>query len=277
MLVDSLPLVLCPEEHIPHYNCYRVADPIWVDGKINEGIWGQVNKSDPFRDLVSGDDTYLDTRVALVWDDTNLYVAYWVEEPYLQASLLDRDAPIYKDNDVELFIAGKNAYYELEINAYNTIYEVFFIWEASLYRAGYNKLEIFDRSREGVKMFNGVGMKNHPRGQRIGYWNWDFPGLRHAVSTIGTINDDRDVDQGWHVELALPWAGMKMLTLGEEHSLPPKEGDVWRMDFSRFNQRKAPPPQADSGGWAWSPHGIWDSHIPECFTYIHFIDQYVSP
>ena len=126
-------------------------------------------------------------------------------------------------------------------------------------------------------MFNGVGMKNHPRGKRIGYWNWDFSGLRHAVSTVGTLNDDRDVDEGWYVEVALPWAAMKMLTLGEERHLPPKDGDVWRMDFSRFNQRKAPPPRNDSGGWAWSPHGIWDSHIPECFTYIHFKDQHISP
>jgi hypothetical protein len=26
----------------------------------------------------------------------------------------------------------------------------------------------------------------------------------------------------------------------------------------------------DSSGWFWNPHGIWDSHIPECFPYIRF-------
>jgi hypothetical protein len=44
------------------------------------------------------------------------------------------------------------------------------------------------------------------------------------------------------------------------------------MDFSRFNTHKASPPAADSGGWAWSPHGVWDSHVPEVFPYIHFSD-----
>jgi hypothetical protein len=30
------------------------------------------------------------------------------------------------------------------------------------------------------------------------------------------------------------------------------------------------PPKADSGGWALSHHGIWDSHIPEYFPYVTF-------
>jgi hypothetical protein len=71
----------------------------------------------------------------LLWDDTSLYVGYWVEEPFVEATLTERDAPIYKNNDVELFIAGRDAYYEVEINAFGTIYEVFFIWEESSSRA----------------------------------------------------------------------------------------------------------------------------------------------
>jgi hypothetical protein len=42
------------------------------------------------------------------------------------------------------------------------------------------------------------------------------------------------------------------------------------MDFSRFNQYKEAPPAQDPGGWAWSPHGTWDSHVPEAFPYIAF-------
>jgi len=48
------------------------------------------------------------------------------------------------------------------------------------------------------------------------------------------------------------------------------------MDFSRFNQYKAAPPPQDSGGWAWSPHGVWDSHVPELFPYITFSDESVE-
>ena len=65
----------------------------------------------------------------MLWDDTYLYVGYSIEEPFVVASLTERDAPIYENNDVELFIAGRDAYYEFEINAFGTIYEVLFIWE----------------------------------------------------------------------------------------------------------------------------------------------------
>jgi hypothetical protein len=126
------------------------------------------------------------------------------------------------------------------------------------------------KDQDGSQEFNGVGYKTHPRGLRTGFFQWDFPGLQSAVFLDGTINDNRDRDRGWTVELALPWSGMEVLAKGDGRSLPPKDEDVWRMDFSRFNQYKEAKPADDSGGWAWSPHGVWDSHVPECFTYIHF-------
>ncbi len=259
----------CNVENIPHYTSFKINTPIRIDGKLDEAVWGDAPKSERFRDLISGRGTIHDTRAAVLWDDVHLYVGYWIEEPNLQASLTERDAPIYTNNDVELFIAGEDAYYEFEINTYGTIYEVLFIWEEAYKSKGYNKKSEFDRDAEGVRPFNGVGYKNHPKGKRIGFWNWDYPGLQSAVHVDGTINDDSDRDRGWSVELAIPWAGMNSF-LGENVQIPPNNSDVRRMDFSRFNQYKEAPPASDSGGWAWSPHGVWDSHVPECFTFIHF-------
>ena len=48
------------------------------------------------------------------------------------------------------------------------------------------------------------------------------------------------------------------------------------MDFTRFNQYKEAPPSQDPGGWAWSPHGAWDSHIPEVYPYVRFSTQAVG-
>ena len=267
---DTLLPIPCDTSEIPHYTANSINEKLIVDGNLDEKAWREVNRSTAFRDLIHGTDTRHDTRAALLWDEEYLYVAYWVEEPNLQASLTDRDAPIYQDNDVELFIAGRDAYYEFEINTFGTIYEVFFIWEDAFEKSGYASLPEFDRKREKVRPFHGVGYKPHPRGPRIGYWNWDFPGLKSAVKYNGTLNDSTDIDQGWTVELALPWSSMAALAQADQRSLPPSEGDVWRMDFSRFNQKKAPAPVVDSGGWAWSPHGVWDSHVPECFTFVHF-------
>jgi hypothetical protein len=160
-----------PEDRIAHYAAHRAAGPIAIDGRLDEADWKAAPRSPRFSDLVRGAPGIHDTRAAVLWDDQNLYVGYWVEEPFVEGTLTERDALIYKNNDVEL---------------------------------------------------------------------------------------------------AIPWQGLAHLARPDGHSLPPKDGDAWRMDFSRFNQYKEAPPAKDPGGWAWSPHGAWDSHIPEVFPYVHF-------
>jgi hypothetical protein len=265
-----------PASRIAHYTAHRAPGPITIDGRLDEADWKAAPRSPRFSDLVHGVPGIHDTRAAVLWDDDNLYVGYWVEEPFVSGTLTERDSLIYKNNDVELFIAGRDAYYELEVNSLGTIYEVFFIWERAFEAAGYAGLPEFDRGNEGVRPFGGVGFKNHPRGPRIGYWKWDLPGLRTAVHVDGTVNDNSDRDRGWTVELAIPWRGLAQLARPDSRSLPPRDGDVWRMDFSRFNQYKEAPPAKDPGGWAWSPHGAWDSHIPEVFPFIQFSARPVS-
>lgn len=273
---DPPPYPPCDTADIPHYTAFKVENSINVDGRLDEAEWQAAPRSPRFRDLISGSETIHDTKAAALWDEQFLYVAYWIEEPDLQATLTERDAPIYQNNDVELFIAGRDAYYEFEINSYGTIYEVFFIWEDAYEASGYSKLDDFDRGKARKQPFMGVGYREHPRNPRIAFMTWDFPGLRSAVHLDGTINNSEDRDRGWTVELALPWSGMKPLAMGDGRSLPPKDSDVWQMDFSRFNQYKEALPAKDSGGWVWSPHGVWDSHVPECFTNIHFTEKIVS-
>ena len=260
----------CTPGAIPHYIAYRTFERIKLDGRLDEKSWRTAPRSKRFVDIITGQATWYDTRAAVLWDDTNLYVAFWVEEPNVAAKLTEYGSHIYEDNDVELFIAGRDTYYELELNALNTIYEVFFIWEDAYGRGGYAEAPEFSRTNPKVRPFNGVAFKKHPRGKRVGSWDWRFPGLQTAVQVDGTLNNDKDKDRGWMVEMSLPWAGMTWLARADGRALPPKTGDVWRIDFSRFNQYKAPPPANDSGGWFWSPHGVWDSHIPECFPFIRF-------
>lgn len=265
-----------PQSAIARYTAYRVDTPPTIDGNLNKPCWQRAPRSSRFADLISGAPAVHDTRAAALWDDACLYVGYWIEEPFVEAHLTERDALIYEENDVELFVAGQDAYYEFEINALGTIYEVFFVWEEAYERAGYHLRPEFRRDAPGVRPFNGVGFTNHPRGARIGYWNLDFDGLRSAVQVDGTLNDNRDRDRGWTVELALPWSGFAALAAPDGRALPPRDGDIWRMDFSRFNSYKAAPPANDSGGWTWSPHGVWDSHIPELFAQVQFSTRSVA-
>ena len=265
-----------PEDRIAHYTAYRAAAPLTIDGRLDEPSWRLAPRSPRFVDLITGRPTIHDTRAAVLWDDTYLYVGFWVEEPFVEAKLTERDSIIWSENDVEVFVAGHDAYYELELNALGTVYEALFVWEEAYERGGYSQSPELSRTADGFRPWNGVGFEAHPRGPRLGFFRWDLPGLKAATAVDGTINDNADRDRGWTAEIALPWSGMEALACGDGRALPPRDRDVWRRDFSRFNTYREAPPAEDSGGWAWSAHGVWDSHIPELFPYIHFSTRTVG-
>lgn len=263
----------CGEDEISHYTCHRTKDKIVIDGNLEKDCWQKAVKSPQFVDIVTGNPGILDTRMAALWDDEYLYVGFWVEEPQIQAKFTERDSPVYFENDIEMFIAGPDCYYEFQINALGTIYEVFYIWQEAHKKGSYfDRLE-FDLLSHDVDVLGGFQdlsrHNKHPRGRRWAFMDWDFPGLKTDVKVSGTLNDNSDVDKGWTVELAFLWKGMDILAQGR--SLPPKNGDIWRMDFSRFEAFNQDGTAADpSFGWAYNKHGIYDSHIPECFTFVHF-------
>lgn len=266
----------CAPEHIGHYTARFTREKPALNGRLDCEPWLKAPRSPRFVDLVSGEPGFLDTRVAVLWDQENLYLGYWVSEPNVRADLTKRDAFIYNENDVELFIDGQDCYYEFEINALGTIYEVFYIWQDAYRTQSRFHIPEFDLASRNVDVLGGfqdpMRHQKHPRGKRWAFMDWDFPGLQSAVFVDGRINDSSYLDTGWRVELALPWAGMKILA--GERSLPPKDGDCWRMDFSRFEKLDYCGVKADPHpGWAFNRHGVYDSHIPECFTFVHFSSE----
>jgi hypothetical protein len=269
----------CPEDKVGHYTCYRTNEAIQIDGHLNENVWQKAPRSPRFVDLVTGGPATLDTRMSALWDDEHLYVGFWVEEPHVQAKLTNRDSLIYLENDVEVFIAGKDCYYEFEINALGTVYEIFFIWQDAYAKGSVFDRPEFDLLSQRVDVLGGfqdsLRFGKHPRGKRWAFLDWDFPGMRSAVQVDGTLNNNTVVDKGWTVELAFPWKGMG--PLAEGRSSPPENGDIWRMGFSRFEafDREGHPVQP-STGWAFNKHGVYDSHIPECFTFVHFSTKAVD-
>ncbi len=208
----------------------------------------------------------------MLWDDEYLYFGFTAEETDLWATLTERDSKIWFDNDLEIFIAGENAYYEFEINAFNTIYEAFWIWDRPSAGATRYSPEEWDAARRPTMRIEGIGGHTHPRGWRTGFLDWDYPGLRHAIELQGTLNRRDGTGRGWSAEIAFPWEGFKQLADGR--SLPPKDGDVWRIDCSRFQHFGPSGERLDpAAGWTWNRHGHYDSHIPETFTYVHFSRQ----
>jgi hypothetical protein len=261
---------------VAEYVCLKTPVPLEINGRLDKEVWKKAPQSPRFVDLVTGQPAFLDTRIAALWDEQYFYLAFWVEEPDVRAQFTERDSFIWLENDVEVFIAGPDCYYELQVNALGTIYEVFYIWQDALQPGSFFDRPEFKLTGREVDLLAGFQDASrygrHPRGKRWAFMDWDFPGLKWAVQVEGTLNDSSDVDRGWTVELAFPWSGMRLLAQGRP--LPPRDGDVWRMSFSRFealevNGRKIEP----SIGWALNAHGVYDSHIPELFSRVIFSEK----
>jgi hypothetical protein len=269
------------DAEIAHCSCRRTSGPLAIDGNLDKPAWRAAVRSPRFVDMVTGEPGFLGTQAAAIWDDENLYVAFWIDEPSVRATLAERDSLLFLENDVEVFIDGGDCYYESEINALGTIYEVFYIWrDAYASRraelagpefdlvAGRALSFGGDYDREGETFWQG----RHPRGLRWAFRGWDLPGLRVAVRVNGTINEPASVDRGWTVELAFPWKGLAPLANGR--ALPPRPGDTWRVFFGRFE--KLSPGGVEirpHPAWAWNRHGVYDTHLPECFTFVHLTDE----
>jgi Carbohydrate family 9 binding domain-like len=267
--------MMAQENKTTEYICYRTSSPITIDGNLNKSVWQNAHKSGRFVDMISGAPGFFNTQAAVLWDKEALYVAFWIEEPFVNARLTQRDSTIFQENDVEVFIDGGDCYYEFEINALNTIYEVFFIWKDAYQKFDPLEFDVHSRQaytfggnhdRDAATFWRG----NHPRGLRWAFTDWDFPGIRTSVQVQGTLNDNSDIDKGWTVEIAFPWAGMNHLAGGR--SLPPQEGDIWRIFFGRFGKLAVGNTEIGNAmSWNWI--GDHDNHLPERFTQVSFSKQ----
>src|SRR5262245_11206002 len=112
------------------YLCRRAITPIVIDGKLDDPAWSQAPWTEDFVDIEgkAKPKPRLRTRAKLLWDDGYLYVAAELREPHVWATLTNHDAVIFRDPDFEVFIdaQGKTGpYYEFEINALNTTWDLF--------------------------------------------------------------------------------------------------------------------------------------------------------
>ncbi len=234
-------------EHPRHYICYRARKPLRIDGRLDDPAWQDAEWTEEFVDI-EGDKKprpRFRTRAKMLWDDRYFYIGAELEEPHVWATLTKRDSIIYHDNDFEVFIdpdGDNHNYYELEINALNTV---------------------FDLRLEKPYKDGGTALIE-----------WDIPGLKTAVHIDGTLNDPRDIDRGWSVEIAIPWV---VLAEYAGCPTPPRDGDQWRVNFSRVewlvrvvNGKYEKVPNTPEDNWVWSPQGVIDMHRPETWGYVQF-------
>jgi hypothetical protein len=266
-LAITLALPLAASSGVPHYSfprpaydglpksyvCYRAGGELTVDGRLDEPAWTAARWTNEFVDI-EGDlkpAPRFSTRAKMLWDDQCFYVAAHMEEPDVWAKLTERDAVIFYDNDFEVFIdpdSDTHEYYELEVNAFGTEWDLLL---TKPYRDGGTAID-----------------------------SWDIQGLKTGVAIHGTLNEPGDTDEGWTVELAIPW---KVLEECAHKPAPPEDGDRWRVNFSRvewqtevvdgeyakvMNPHTGKPEYEDN--WVWSPQGLINMHYPEMWGFVQF-------
>lgn len=259
------------------YVARRINGPIDIDGDVSKAPWAEAVWSPRFVDMASARPGMYDTRVAILWDSSHLYLAFTAEEPFVRAELTERDSIVFQESDLEVLIDGGDCYYELEVNAANTVYEVFFIWRDAYIRGGRFDVPQFDVHSPTAFTFGGdydrtpasFWKGTHPRGVRWAFTGFDLPGLRTAVRVEGTLNDDSDIDAGWSLEIAIPWEGLAPLADGRQ--LPPADGDEWRMFLGRFQRLELSGEEVlPHPAMALSSHGVYDTHQPNRWSRIRF-------
>ena len=230
------------------YTCSFTTQPVVIDGRLDETAWNAAAWTDDFADIEGGDrpaPTYR-TRAKMLWDEQYFYIAAELEEPHVWGALDQHDQIVFYDNDFEIFIdpdGDTRNYYEIEVNALGTIFDLLL-----------------------VRTYIDGGPALH---------GWDMKGMRHAVYINGTLNDVSDTDRGWSVEFALPW---KWLKEAAGCPTPPRSGDRWRANFSRVewqirivDGKYEKLPDTPEDNWVWSPQGVINMHVPECWGYVEFV------
>jgi hypothetical protein len=252
------PLINC---NPPHYICRKTKLPYpgEPDGRLDKDFWRQAEVISDFHDI-EGDSKprpLKKTTARMLWDENYLYIGARLEENEIWATVTERDAVIYVDNDFEVFLAPQHSchrYYELEMNALNTIWDLF--------------------------------MEKPQRNKTFRINSWDIRGLKSAVYIDGKINDPSADNKFWSLELIIPWRPLREDADIPECKMAPDIGDIWRMDFSRveyyvdivdgkYVKRKDPVTgkPLPEFNWLWAPTGLIDAHMPEMWAYLMFGDD----
>jgi len=197
----------------------KLSGAITMDGKLDEAAWASASALGPFVDPGSGNEASspVEGFARIAYDDAKLYIGFVVKDrtPFSPFGKDEVDPHIWeKSSAIEIMIQpgdpGDNRdYYELQIDVQGAIFDTH--WD------DYNT------------PISGQGDT-----KTFGHMQWASK-MERAVYVAN--------DSFYSVEAAIPWSSF---VPSARTSIPPKSGDVWRIDLYSFRdgQRQS---------LAWSP------------------------
>ena len=190
-----------------------------LDGRLADEVWARAEFTELVESLEGEPVPEPATRIALAWDDQALYCGAHVLDDDVWSEYQRHDDPLWKQEVFELFVfgdAGRSDYLELQVSPRGIRFDA-----------------RFETYRNGDEDWNGA---------------W-----RAAVKLDGTLERRDDVDRGWSVELAVPWAEICENT---QVQCPPNPGDTLRINVFRLER----PARGQAEGMALSPTRVPDFH-----------------
>jgi hypothetical protein len=222
-----------PEPAVPRLVARRIAGPIHIDGKLDEPDWRAAQSSGPFVNTMSGEAAAFEARVQVLYDADKLYCGFVVSDDYLKSHFEHNDDHLWEQDTVEVMFDpdgdGLN-YFELQV------------------------------SPRGVHFDTRYDSARQPR--PFGHVDWDSH-VEAKVTLNGTL-DDSAADQGYVVELAVPFSAF---ATGATPAPPPAAGATWRMNFFVMDARETG--QRAAG---WSAPRIGDFHTLAKFGRVVFLE-----
>ncbi len=220
----------------------KTDQPITIDGQLNEPAWQSAAKTGPFVDVSQGrENPAIPSQgdVKLLWDKDFLYAAFSIRDKTVRGGWPTdaADPHLWEKDTIEIMIDpdgdGDNKdYYEIQVNPQNLV---------------------FDTQYDDYNSPNGGG-----KGP-FGHEEWSAK-LQSAVVIHGTIDNDSDEDQGYTIELKIPWS-----SLSKAKHAPPEPNQSYRMNFYAMQ---------NNGGTAWSPIlGQGNFHRASRFGRVRFIER----
>ncbi len=183
------------------YRCHFVDQDIEIGRNFDAPVWANAEPV-PFYLPITLDEPVSKTEAGLLWSKSHLYVCFKAYDRDVFARHTKRDSTTCNDDVLELFfkpLAGKETYYNFEINALNTVYDA-------------------------------CNLRQGAAGGHERWRMWDCKGLKSDVYIKGTINDPTDEDEYWMLQMGVPF---NELDLGGKPC--PEPGDQWKFHLSRYD------------------------------------------
>ena len=190
--------------HSPYsWSAVKTNVPVKIDGKLDDPVYNEAEKiwlvdnmtKEPLKE------TLYRTYAQMAYDDQNLYIGFYCGDLDVHSSFTRRDEYLWKEEAVEVFIETDDEllnYIEIEVSPGNVIYDS-------------HIADPFNIELDKTTPFNLKQMKT-------------------AVHVEGSLENRKDQDHAWTVEIAIP---ISELAPGTGPADLPNRN--WKINFYRLN------------------------------------------